>query len=164
MLIRELNINDQEQLNSLIISVEENLIDDTFWLPINCESKKHFFNKSWTCFYGAFDNEKLIGAVGLFFNINEFGESQKVLNMENKKIAELGRAMIDPNYRNQGIMNLLAKVIINQASKSNLDAIIATVHPQNIPSQSFLKKLNFNKRGFVLKDNKYPRDILVKEF
>ena len=162
MVIRELEISDLEALEQLITKVENSLIKNAFWLPINTESRKHFFDKKWTCFYGAFDNDKIIGAVGLFFNQNEYGESQRILNMEDKKIAELGRAMVDPDYRNQKIITHLAEEIMEYASTLNLDAVIATVHPQNVPSQSFLKKLGFEKQASVIKNKKYERDILIK--
>lgn len=164
MIIRELDLSDLEALEQLITKVENNLVQEVLWLPISKESKEHFFDKTWTCFYGAFDSDKLLGAIGLFFNQNEYGESQRTLHMEDKKIAELGRAMADPDYRNQKIMTHLADEIMRYASTLNLDAVIATVHPQNVPSQSFLRRLGFEKRASVVKREKYERDILVKEF
>ena len=161
IIIRKLEIEDNLQLKTLILETEDSLKDERFWLPITAKSREHFLDEEWTYFLGAFKNEKLIGAVGLFFNDNEYGDSQKILGLKNEKIAELGRAMVAPHYRNNGIMTKLAKALKVYAKKIGINYIIATTHPDNKPSQKFLEKTGFKKKAFVTKLEKYDRDILL---
>lgn len=163
MQIRKLEKSDESQLEKLIRDVENNLTDETFWLPITEKSRSHFFDEEWTYFLGAFCEDKLIGAVGLFLNENEYGESCEVLKISNKSIAEYGRAMVSPDYRNNGVMTKLSFDLLNYAKGLKIKNIIATVHPDNIASQSVVKKVGFEKKGFVLKYGKYARDIYLLE-
>ena len=55
MEFRKLTIADKEQLDTLITIIESTLDQKDFWLPINSISRKHFFDNSWTEFYGLFD-------------------------------------------------------------------------------------------------------------
>ena len=71
MEIRKLEKSDNQKLEDLIKNVENNLEDETFWLPITTKSRENYFNNSWTYFLGAFENDELIGAAALFFNENE---------------------------------------------------------------------------------------------
>lgn len=163
MIIRKLGMNDKSKLNDLIIEVEKNLINDTFWLPITKISRDHFFDEEWTYFLGAFEGDELIGAVALFFNENEFGESRKILEIDSTNLAEYGRAMVKPSFQGKGIMKMLSKQIIEYAGSIGIQRIIATVHPSNISSQMVVKFMGFQKKGFVKKNNIYDRDIFLLE-
>ena len=163
MELRKLEISDKDKLEKLIQTTEENLENEFFWLPITIESREHFFDNEWTYFLGMFDKDNLIAAVGLFFNKNEYGESEKILKLENYKIAEIGRAMVTPEYRHNGLMNKITKELITYAKKQGIQYLIATVHPQNIPSQKTAAALGMKKREHCVKHGKYERDILLLE-
>jgi RimJ/RimL family protein N-acetyltransferase len=158
-----LGLSDLNQYNDLIKAVEDNLETKTFWLPITEKSRSHFFDKEWTRILGTFDGDKLIGAVGLFLNENEFGDSCKVLQIGNEGVAEYGRAMVLPEYRNHGVMTELSKRIIKYAEIIGIEVIVATVHPNNVASQSVVQKMGFKKRAFVVKNNEYDRDVFLLE-
>ena len=160
--VRQLTIEDKPALEKLIKDVEDTVSNKAFWLPISEESENHFFDVSWTVFLGAFLGGELLGALGLFFDENEYGESRDALNLEGN-IAEYGRAMVLSEYRNKGIMNIISKEMNHYVCGYNLEYLVATVHPDNEPSQKFLKKDGFIKKGHIVKMNKYPRDILVKK-
>lgn len=161
MEIRKLEKSDKLSLYNLIKIVEENLTDKTFWLPITDKSRNHYFDDAWTYFLGAFDNNKLVGAVALFFNKDAFSENCNALKISTNGIAEYGRAMVHPDYRNKGIMTKLSTKLINYAKNLNLSKLVVTVHPLNIASQHVIKNLGFIKAGYTIKYDKYPRDILV---
>lgn len=161
MNVRKLVKSDDLQLEKLIKDVENNLMEKTFWLPISEKSRSHFFDENWTLFLGAFDDEKLIGAVGLFLNENEYGESCKALGLSTESVAECGRAMVSPNYRGRGVMAKLSFHMMEHAKKLRIKYLLATVHPDNIASQSVIKKMGFQKKGFVVKYDNYPRDIYL---
>ena len=80
MIIRKLTDSDSEALFSLIEDIESTLVSRDFWLPIKDTSKEHYFDPSWTEFYGAFDGDRLVGASALFYNPFEFGESVGQIN------------------------------------------------------------------------------------
>lgn len=164
MEIRKLEKSDNQKLEDLIKNVEDNLEDETFWLPITDKSREHFFEESWTYFLGAFEGDELIGAAGLFFNEHEFGESCKALGIKTDKIAQYGRAMMRSDYRNKGIMKQILGNLLEYAKKIGIKKIIATVHPNNIPSQKVLTNFKFENKLKVIKNNRYERYIFLLEF
>lgn len=162
MIIREINLSDEKQLDSLIEEVESNLENRLFWLPISDTSRSHFFDATWTHFVGAFDHDTLVAAVGLFFNENEYGENIEALHLTNDKCAEIGRAMVKVDYRHQGLMQILTEKLMEYAKECGVEKLVATVHPDNIPSQRTFFKLGFEKQGYIVKKNDYERDIFLK--
>ncbi|MCR5273103.1 MAG: GNAT family N-acetyltransferase [Lachnospiraceae bacterium] len=162
LVIRKLDMTDEPSLERLIDVVESNLNDRRLWLPISNASKEHFFDETWTVFYGAFDKDELIGTVGLFLNENEYGESQKEIHFEKYKIAEIGRIMCHPDYRRKGITSKIMKEMMDYATQFELDALLATAHPQNTASQKLLAKYGFKKEGHIIKSCDYERDILIR--
>jgi len=162
MEIRKLNTDDKTQLFNLIKVIETNLPDNTWWLPIKEKAKEEFFNENWTIFVGAFENNILIGASALFLNEYEFGEAASYLEDNSKQIfAEIGRCMVHPNYRGKNILYLLNDNLIKEAKKLNKTHLIATAHPNNIPSNTSLQKSGFKIVKTIVKDKIYPRNILL---
>lgn len=159
---KEREESDRRALDTLVAEIEKTNNNKLFWLPISDESRDHFLDSDWTIFMGAFRQDKLIGALGLFLNENEYGESRDAIGLEGK-IAEYGRAMVHPDYRGYGLINHLAEGLLPIAKEKGIESLIATVHPENIPSSSFLIRMGFEKCGHIMKNNVYPRDILVKK-
>lgn len=160
--IRKLNIKDKDKLFSLINLIEDNLSNNAFWLPIQEKAKDNFFNEDWVVFLGAFNDDKLIGASALFLNKYEYEETVESLNMpKNFTFAEIGRCMVDPDYRGQNIMYTLNLKLIKIAKKLQVDYLVATAHPQNLPSKTSLKKLGMKKVNTIIKYNSFPRDIYL---
>lgn len=158
---RKLILSDKTQLENLITIIEDNLEHKDFWLPINQTSREHFFDDTWTEFYGMFDNCRLIGASALFYNKHEFGESLAQLNAPLVSVAEIGRSMVHPQYRGNNILYQINTELLNIAKERELEYILATIHPQNIPSQCSFKKLGFEKKCTYTKSNKFVRDIFL---
>ena len=163
MEFRKLLKSDSQKLESLIKNVENNLEDETFWLPITDKSRDNFFEDSWTYFLVAFEGDELLGAAALFFNENEFGSSCQALGLSIENVAEYGRAMVRPELRNKGIMKQILERLINQAKKSGIKRIVATVHPHNIPSQKVLTSFGFDNKLKVVKNQNYERYIFILE-
>lgn len=159
--LRKLEVCDKDKLEELIKKINIDLENENFWLPITIESKEHFFDDEWTYFLGMFNKEELIAAVGLFFNENEYEESEKILKLQKYKIAEIGRAMVSPEYRHNGLMKKITKELIGYAKKQGVQYLIATAHPQNIPSQITLEALGMVKKASCVKHGKYERDIYL---
>ena len=161
MNIRKLSIQDRPQLEKLIFAIETSLPNKDFWLPINDTARKHFFDGEWTEFIGVFDSEVLVGAAALFYNEHEYGESASHLCLDGKRIAEIGRAMVHPDYRGQNLLYRLNLRLLEIAREKSIDVILATIHPENMPSKKSFEKLGFKKEKTYLKGGRYLRDIYV---
>lgn len=125
-------------------------------------SKENFFNEEWTIFLGAFDKEELIGASALFLNKYEYEETINKLNLSKSfSFAEIGRCMVQPKHRGQNIMLSLNSELIKIAKLLNINYLVATAHPQNLPSKTSLEKLGMQKVDTIIKYNSFPRDIYL---
>lgn len=164
MIIRELVMSDEDSLSTLIEKIESALINKEFWLPINDTSRTHFLDKKWTRFYGAFENGELIGASALFLNHHEFGESlsqlDEVTTMPDE-VAEIGRAMVLPIYRGKNLLLDINRHVVEEAVRLEKKYLIATIHPDNIPSRKSFEKLGMQKRLTYTKSCGYVRDIYL---
>lgn len=163
LIYRQLKENDNNKLFDLINQIENNLQEPKFWLPINRISKNHFFDDDWTCFLGLFDNEKLIGASALFFNMHEFGESLSYCENVKMPVAEIGRCMILPNWRGKNLLYKLNTQLLNIAKEKGIKTVLATIHPQNEPSQHSFAKLGFKVKTQIIKNKNFIRDVLLLE-
>ncbi len=161
MIIRKLTASDSEALWELITDIESTLVSRDFWLPIKETSKEHYFDDSWTEFYGAFDGDRLAGASALFYNSFEFGESLSKLGRDPEGVAEVGRSMVHPDYRGRNLLVDINKVLISVAREKGLTFLLATVHPDNAPSQASFNRLGFIKRTTYLKSDGFVRDIFT---
>ena len=163
MEFRKLTIDDKSNVDNLIDTIEENLEQKDFWLPINTISREHFFDDTWTEFYGVFDNSKLVAASALFYNDHEFKESAASLCMENAVIAEIGRCMVYPAFRGNNLLYKINLELLKIAASKNIEYILATIHPNNLPSQRSFQRLGLKKRHTYTKSNGYVRDIYMIE-
>ena len=163
MMIRKLTESDGEALWDLISVIESTLVSRDFWLPIKKDSGDHFLDDSWTEFHGAFDGDRLVGASALFFNSFEFGESLEKLGMGSEGVAEVGRSMVHPDYRGRNLLMDINRELISVARERGLTLLLATVHPDNAPSQASFKRLGFVKRTTYLKSDGFVRDVFTYE-
>ncbi len=167
--IRKLEVTDKESLEKLICEIEQTLQKEgkeSYWLPISDASREHFLDDNWTIFMGAFKqnqgSEKLIGAMGLFLNENEYGKSCEVIGL-NGSVGEFGRAMVLPDYRKKEVIGRLAYELLPVAREKKIKYLLATVHPDNKPSWNFASRMGFVKKGEKNMNTEYPRDILIRE-
>ena len=160
---RKLNIKDKEKLDKLIDIIEKNLTNNAYWLPMQAEARNHFFDENWTIFYGAFKDDNLISACALFLNEFEYGESAEKLNLNKSEVAEIGRCMVNPDYRGNNLMLTLNSKLLDVAKQMGKKYIIATAHPDNIPSNNSLKALGMTTQKTVVKMERYPRNIMLLE-
>ena len=76
-------------------------------------------------------------------------------------MCELGTALVKKEYRNQGIMQKLIKMQIDIAKELNFEYIIATIHPENLPSNIAFEKNGFNVEGQAIFRENYLRNLCV---
>lgn len=159
--VRKLEKRDKEQLENLIDEITNNLENEYFWLTINDESRSHFFDESWTYFLGMFDGDKLIATAGLFLNENEYLESQSLLKLEKYKVAEIGRAMVSPEYRGRGMMKIITEELVSEAEHRGIEYLLATAHPSNMPSIKSLESIGMKKEAYFVKNEFFERNIYL---
>ena len=159
---RRLEISDAGRLDKLIDDTFSNLIDDKFFLPISQDVRDLFFDDEQTYFLGAFSSDNLVGAAALLFSEKVWGESRDKIGLNSSSVVEFGLAMVDPSLRGHGIMNTLSAKLLEIALTSDSDYLIATVHPDNAPSQKVIKSLGMKKEGFCIKPGGYERDIFLR--
>ncbi len=163
MQIRKLTIGDQEQLNALMDVIETTLPDRLYWLPVKETAKAHFFDDEWTEFYGMFDGERLVGAAALFYNEYEYGESLRQLNLPPQPVAEIGRAMVHPDYRGNNVLYRINQKLVEVAAEKGIRLLLATIYPSNMPSQKSFARLGMKKQCTYIKGSDYVRDILTMQ-
>lgn len=158
---RQLNKSDIAQLEELIAIIENGLPDKAWWVPIDDVARQHFFDEDWTYFIGAFDGDKLAGACGLFLNPHEFEEEAEKLNLDisKTKIAEIGRCMVNPEYRGNNLMCEINSRLRDVARDKGIDTVLAVAHPENTFSNNSFKKLGAIFQLETVVYNTYSRNI-----
>ncbi|MDE6015935.1 MAG: GNAT family N-acetyltransferase [Acetatifactor sp.] len=161
MEIRQLTQNDSEAFFELIDITVNSLENPEFWLPIKDEVRTHFFDKSWTVLFGAFDGPALVGAVGLFLNESEYSESLSYLSRPYESPAKVDRLMIHPDYRGRGISDELMKALIDEARRLKLQNLLATIHTQNTAAKKVMEKIGMELMCFYRNRDGYLRNVFV---
>lgn len=161
MIIKKIDKSDKMKLEKLIHRIESNLESEKWWLPIKETAREHFFDDKWTCFYGAYDNDELVGASALFINEYEYKESLLHIGEISGSIAEIGRCMVAPEYRGKNLLVAINIELIEVARKYKINNILATIHPENLASKKSFKKIGFKHITSIIKDNNYEREIFL---
>jgi len=159
----------QEAVRKFYSEVYKELPNKTFWLPEEGDVLKHYGDEFWSLFWGAFDGEKMVGAVGIFLTGAKLDKNKELADIAGEDAVEVGRLAVHPDYRNRGIAKKLLKEILNFAGNSAYDFAVCTVHPDNDASKRTLKDIGFVKVADTVKylydiENEefvdYPRDIM----
>ena len=131
--------------------------------PTEIEDKEkelqRMFDLDYVYNLGAYDNEKLVGMTQLYVDQEDLKEYIDILRLERYKVCELGSALVLKEYRNRGIMQKLIKIQKGKAKYLKFDYMIATVHPENIPSNSVFKKSGFSIKKQTMINHKYLRNL-----
>jgi len=159
--IRVLNPSDVPDFENLVAEIERKIVNPAWWLPIKENAKKHFFDSDWTTFIGCFHGDKLVGASALFWNEFEYGESVSAIGGCPAPIAEIGRCMVLNEHRGQNLMLKMNSELLKIARKRGVKSVIATAHPDNLPSNSSLIRLGLKIQKCIIKDGSYPRNVLL---
>ena len=154
MTIRILTPSDKEAFFELTKTVVEALENKDFLIPMTEEEADATFREdSEDIVLGAFLNGSLVATLGLFHDIRDYVEK-----LPDKyhflKGAEIGEAMVRPNFRRNGLMNQLIEALQTYIQSSRLDYLLATAHPDNI-SNHLIQKAGFTllkvfeRRGYT---------------
>ncbi|SRX54111.1 GNAT family N-acetyltransferase [Aequorivita sp. CIP111184] len=93
---------------------------------------------------GVFDNEKLIGTCGLWFQTRHYAG----------KSVEVDHVIIDDAYRNHGIGKILMEYIYDYARKNSCNWVELNTYVHNFPSHKF-----YYNQGFVAKGYHFVKEL-----
>ena len=154
MTIRRLTPSDKESFFSLSKTVVDALENKDFLITMTEEEASVTFHAdSEDIVLGAFDGNRLVATLGLFHDIHDYSEvmPEHFLSL---KGAEIGEAMVSPELRRSGLMNGLWASLKAIISRSDLDFLLATAHPDNISNHlmqkdGFTLHKVFERRGYT---------------
>lgn len=154
MTIRRLTPSDKESFFSLSKTVVDALENKDFLIQMTEEEASVTFHAdSEDIVLGAFDGNRLVATLGLFHDIHDYSEvmPEHFLSL---KGAEIGEAMVSPELRRSGLMNGLWASLKAIISRSDLDFLLATAHPDNISNHlmqkdGFTLHKVFERRGYT---------------
>ncbi len=160
--IKRLDKSHHKAFKDINAIIMQNLTNSSWFMPFSEENLENAFDeKSSLTIYGAFVDGVLAGVSLIDTNKDEFNELAVKLGVQNLNGAELGGSMVLPEYRGKNLMNKINAELIDYAKKVGLDYLVATAHPDNIASNSSLKKLGMENKLKVIRTGGYERNVYV---
>lgn len=163
LIYKEIDPKDEKRVKDLINVVLDGLERPEFFISYSEWELENLFNKDYAPLYGAYDSNKLVGMGQLYVNQDSLKEYKETFNITDKKVAELGGALVLPEYRRRGIMTTLMNMITDLAKDMGFDYAISMAHPDNIGSSKALKNVGLEYVKTVTENNGYLRDFFIME-
>lgn len=136
-MIRQAEVSDYERVRDLLVSA--GLTTNDFFTRERFTDTLRDFGK-----YNLVA-EKGDKVVGYVFGFDDSGKSGKA-----KFYGYMGRLVVDPDYRNQGIGKRLTEGRLAEFKKSGYEVIFAGVRRDNAASRRILKNFGFKDDDFSL--------------
>ena len=160
--IKRLDKSHHEAFKRINIETRKTLVNPSWFMPFSEENvEKLFDERSTLVVYGCFIDGELAGVSLFDFNQAEFAELAEKLGVATKKGAELGGSMVYPAFRGQNVMYDINQALIKKAKEMNIEYFVATAHPDNIASNSSLKKLGMEYQTTITRGNGYLRNVYL---
>lgn len=112
--------------------------------------------------YGAFLNSKMIAWIFLSVS-NRMVELKKYIPEITGKCADIDGVIVLPEYRGNGLQNILVKYIEKRAKELEIENMIAEVTFGNEYSLKNLQRLGYEIKTWYQKDKDIKRHILLKK-
>lgn len=161
MNIKPLEKSFHNQLKELVRVTVSELSNPNWLIALTDKEIDNIFETQNALVYGAIKNDKLLAISGLFFDESDFIEIVKLLNIENKKVAEIAECMTLPEARGNNYMLKINTELLAKAKDLGFEYLIATAHPDNIASNTSLKKLGMTCSGQFYRYEKYLRNYYI---
>mgnify|MGYP002423808280 CR=1 FL=1 len=160
IIYKEIEKKDKAKILDLMDNVINSLERPEFYF-IGDKKKElqRMFDLEYVYNLGAYDSEKLVGITQLYVDQEDLKEYIDILRLTKYKVCDLGSALVLKEYRNRGIMQNLIKMQIEKAINLKFNYVIATVHPENIPSNTVFKKSGFSIKKKCIVNNQYLRNL-----
>lgn len=159
IIYKKIEEKDKGKIECLRKEVISGLERQEFYMEDTEEDKSKIFED--TIFYGAYDENNLVGIAQLYTDQEYLEDMKRVFGLEEYYVCELSTALVKKEYRNQGIMQNLIKIQIEISKKLNFKYIIATIHPENMPSNRAFEKNGFHVKGQAIFREIYLRNLCV---
>lgn len=112
--------------------------------------------------YGIFDGDNLIATSSLLHDIRAYAVNEELKDIMQYKCVEIGESMVLPEFRGQGWMLQLNRLIKEEAKRQGVKYMLATAHPDNIASNTSLQHLGYKIIKEFTRAGK-RRNLLVME-
>lgn len=164
MIYRKITSADKEKLADLIKEMNENLLNKTWFLPMesDLESVEKMINKSRFYILGAFDGDNLAGIASLDYKNGKLPEIYKFPDWcDTNKMVEFAFSIVALQYRGKGLMFEMLNKIKEIAISQGFEYACCTVHKDNYPSKKNILKMGFEYCMSINQNTDFPRDILL---
>ena len=158
MEIRRIRKKYHKEFKALIETVVEALPKKEWLITPTNEEIENVFENDAVDYWGVFENNKLLAISSLAFDEQDFLEILKLLKIENKKVAEIAECMTIPFARGNNYMFKINNELVKLAKDRGVEYLIATAHPDNIASNTSLKKLGMSLGGQFYRYGCYLRN------
>ena len=160
-MIRKLTDDDRENFMYLCDEVLKNLPRSDFFICMNEEEENRLFDDSFCIVYGIFEDEKLIAVSCLYHH--QPNDVADYLSLPCDECAEIGHCMVLPQYRGKNLMFDLNKQLVIEANKLGIKYLLATAHPENMPSNKSLTKLGMENIDRFMRNENFDRNVYLKK-
>lgn len=157
---RRIKPEEKELLKELQSEVYNELERKEFFMPFSDEVIDMMFDNDKIVAYGAYHEGRLIGTAQLYIDDMFVYEVRELLELGDRKLADLGGSLVLSEYRQNGIMTSLSTILIQEAKRRKIEQLIITIHPENIASHATYTKMGAEK---VLTTNfgEYYRNVYL---
>lgn len=112
--------------------------------------------------YGIFRGDRLIGTSSLVHDVSDLAVIPLLEEILRHPCIEVSECMVLPEYRGRGLMLQLNRLIQAESERQGIRYLLATAHPDNVPSNTSLCHLGFRIIGEITRFGK-RRNLLVME-
>lgn len=161
LIYKEIEKKDEKQLRELIDIVIKGLPNPKYFISYEEWELEAMFDKTYAPLYGAYDGEKLVGMSQLYVKEEFLEEYINILDLNGHKVCEIGGNLVLPEYRGQGIIYELMKLLVKLAKDMGFEYIISMAHPDNIASKKSLMKIGLEYVKTATVNETYLRDIFM---
>ncbi|MBQ7036178.1 MAG: GNAT family N-acetyltransferase [Clostridia bacterium] len=132
-----------------------------WFMPLSDELlKTMFLPESTFVVHGCFVDGELAGVSLYDTCYEEIEEVAKAAGAPlTKKGAELGISMVLPKFRGQNMMYKLNSSLVEAAKEKGFDYLLATAHPDNLPSNASIRKLGMEYKKTIIRQGHYERNV-----
>ena len=126
-----------------IVPLLQQLGNNTVAEPVIKERLLEMVEQNYECL-GIFDEEKLIGTCGLWFQTRHYAG----------RSLEMDHVIIDDAYRGHGVGKMLVEFVSDYAKKKSCNWVELNSYVHNFPSHKF-----FYNQGFVAKGYHFVKEL-----
>lgn len=160
--IKRLTKAHHEDFKRINAETRKTLANPSWFMPFSEEVLETLLNEnSPLVVYGCFIDGTLAGVSLFDTTYEEFAQLVEILGVTDKKVAELGGSMVLPEFRGQHVMYDVNVALMQAAREMGIEYFVATAHPDNIASNSSLKKLGMELKTTITRAGGYLRNVYL---